>query len=305
MPLIHEGAATEFIEIENTKFGGVVDQGDQLNFLCDTKEFTILRSIFDYPVRFRASVESILSFSKNDFNHYVDFVNFKFPEFNCYLPFSQFHAPLIANFYDSQLGWQILGDSIQDLKDEMVFNTLTDIHKRLYNNYRSRGELSSANAAYLRVKELEISHLKQQESRTAEESMRLRLNQLMGFYTDHSTSPGKAILISFYLILTFGIFYFFFPSEWDKDTKLKMIEDYRLFIRKNEHGYRKPFFKLLLGFLLSFINAMMLSVNSFVTLGFGTIPTQGLARYVCVLQGLFGWFLLSLFTVALINQVLL
>jgi len=38
--------------------------------------------------------------------------------------------------------------------------------------------------------------------------------------------------------------------------------------------------------------------------GFGTIPTRGLARYVCIIQGFIGWFLLSIFTVALINQVL-
>jgi hypothetical protein len=46
-------------------------------------------------------------------------------------------------------------------------------------------------------------------------------------------------------------------------------------------------------------------MNAFITLGFGSIPTTGLPRYVCVFQGVLGWFLLSLFTVALLNQVLL
>ena len=61
---------------------------------------------------------------------------------------------------------------------------------------------------------------------------------------------------------------------------------------------------MLAGFLLSLVNALTLSLNAFVTLGFGTIPTTGIARYVCIVQGFIGWFLLSLFTVALINQVL-
>jgi hypothetical protein len=52
------------------------------------------------------------------------------------------------------------------------------------------------------------------------------------------------------------------------------------------------------------LNAITLSLNSFVTLGFGNIPTKGAARYVCIFQGFLGWFLLSIFTVALINQVL-
>ena len=62
--------------------------------------------------------------------------------------------------------------------------------------------------------------------------------------------------------------------------------------------------KLSFGFGKSLVNAFTLSLNSFVTLGFGTIPTSGLARYVCILQGFLGWFLLSIFTASLINQVM-
>ena len=126
----------------------------------------------------------------------------------------------------------------------------------------------------------------------------------MKIYTNHGTDPILAIVISFYLTLAFSIFYFFFPSEWDKTSKIKLIKDYRNFIQKNEHGYFRPFFTMLAGFLLSLVNALTLSLNAFVTLGFGTIPTTGIARYVCIVQGFIGWFLLSLFTVALINQVL-
>ena len=62
---------------------------------------------------------------------------------------------------------------------------------------------------------------------------------------------------------------------------------------------------MVLGLLgISLINAITLSLNSFTTLGFGTIPTKGVARYLCIIEGFLGWFLLSIFTVALINQVL-
>ncbi len=56
--------------------------------------------------------------------------------------------------------------------------------------------------------------------------------------------------------------------------------------------------------LVKALNALTLSVNAFTTLGFGDIPTRGLARYVAIVQGFIGWFLLSIFSVALINQVL-
>ncbi len=131
-----------------------------------------------------------------------------------------------------------------------------------------------------------------------------RLSQVLKVYTDHGTNPSKAIRISIWVVLLFSIFYFFFPSEWDTKSKAMMFDDYKNFVEKNEKGYFKPFMKLSYGFGKSLFNAMTLSLNSFVTLGFGSIPTSGLARYVCILQGFIGWFLLSIFTASLINQVL-
>ena len=52
------------------------------------------------------------------------------------------------------------------------------------------------------------------------------------------------------------------------------------------------------------LNAITLSLNAFSTLGFGEIPTKGLARYVAIIQGFIGWFLLSIFLVSLIGQIL-
>ncbi len=52
------------------------------------------------------------------------------------------------------------------------------------------------------------------------------------------------------------------------------------------------------------LNAITLSLNAFSTLGFGEIPTRGLARYVTIIQGFIGWFLLSIFLVSLIGQIL-
>jgi hypothetical protein len=120
----------------------------------------------------------------------------------------------------------------------------------------------------------------------------------------YGTDPARAIVISIYIIIAFGVFFFFFPSDWDVTSKKRLIENFKDFIHKNEKGYIKPFFILVGGFILSLINAITLSLNAFITLGFGNIPTHGIARYFCVLEGFLGWFLLSIFTVAMINQVL-
>ena len=56
--------------------------------------------------------------------------------------------------------------------------------------------------------------------------------------------------------------------------------------------------------LIKFLNALTLSLNTFTTLGFGEIPTKGLPRYLSIIEGFIGWFMLSIFSVSLISQLL-
>jgi len=58
------------------------------------------------------------------------------------------------------------------------------------------------------------------------------------------------------------------------------------------------------GLFMRTLNALALSLNAFVTLGYGEIEAKGVARYFCVLEGIVGWFLLSIFSVSLISQIL-
>ncbi len=89
----------------------------------------------------------------------------------------------------------------------------------------------------------------------------------------------------------------FFPEKWeDLPTK------------------KRFFAGILVGILLIFaflyfalvraIDAFTLSLNVFSTLGFGEIPVKGVIRYLTVLEGFIGWFLLSIFSVSLISQVI-
>jgi hypothetical protein len=61
---------------------------------------------------------------------------------------------------------------------------------------------------------------------------------------------------------------------------------------------------LLWGLIMRLVNGFTLSLNAFVTLGYGEIEAKGIARYFCVIEGLVGWFLLSVFSVSLISQIL-
>jgi hypothetical protein len=186
------------------------------------------------------------------------------------------------------------------------FEALSKAYSSIHRYYKDIGMLNYMNSTYIRWKDMQLQRYKYiyQTEGGFQKFFQWKLNSLLRVYTSYGTNPAQAIVVSIYLIFGFAVFYFFFPSDWDITSKKKLVSDYRVFIQKNEKGYVKPFFYLLGGFLISLLNAITLSLNSFITLGFGTIPTRGAARYVCVLQGFLGWFLLSIFTVALINQVL-
>jgi len=186
------------------------------------------------------------------------------------------------------------------------FQSLLSSYYRLYKTFKENGQISSANEVYIEMKDVQLKELRF-KSKTyggLENWIEWQLNSILRFYTDYGTRLAKAIRISIWVVAIFSIFYFFFPSEWDTKSKSQLINDYKTFAEKNEKGYFRPFLKLSFGFSRSLMNAFTLSLNSFVTLGFGTIPTTGLARYVCILQGFLGWFLLNIFTASLINQVL-
>lgn len=194
----------------------------------------------------------------------------------------------------------------EEFEDEILYQRLISSYYRLYKVFKENGQIADANHTYVEMKDVQLRHLKYKYVSYGglENWIQWRLNQLLKAYTDYGTNPSQAIRISIFVLFIFAIFYFFFPSEWDTKSKGQLISDYKIFIEKNQHGYFKPFLKLSLGFSISLINAITLSLNSFVTLGFGSIPTSGLARYVCILQGFIGWFLLSVFTASLINQVM-
>jgi hypothetical protein len=61
---------------------------------------------------------------------------------------------------------------------------------------------------------------------------------------------------------------------------------------------------IFLDLFVKFFNALTLSINTFTTLGFGEIPIKGIPRYLAVVQGFIGWFMLTIFSVSLISQLL-
>ncbi|NQZ76901.1 MAG: hypothetical protein HRT61_12490 [Ekhidna sp.] len=208
--------------------------------------------------------------------------------------------------FHMQGGLHYFGRSYDEMQYPDRLRSLLSYYNMFYKTYRERGEIDAANSVYREIQSIMTMKYEYEAKNggTLRDFFKWRLNQLLEWYTDYGTSPAKALVISFYIILAFAAFYFFFPSEWDVMSKTKLLENLKSAYNKHESGTGKALLSAVGLFLLSLVNAVTLSLNSFVTLGFGTIPTSGLARYVCILQGFIGWFLLSIFSVALINQVL-
>ena len=270
------------------------------------------------------ALTSQMDFEGNTFNKSVSFTRVAFPEHFNNISWRQLDGRKLAIRTDenpqirsdeplpeeeiNQIPYVTLykPEKQSDFDDEISYNSLISLYTRLYTIFRNNGNIISSNGCYAEMKEIEGQKFQSlyENQPTFKNYFRWKLNQLMKTYTNHGTDPALAIVISMYVLMAFAVFYFFFPSEWDVSSKSKLIQNFKDFIQENDKGYAKPFMMMMLGFGISIVNALTLSLNSFTTLGFGTIPTKGLARYVCIIQGFIGWFLLSIFTVALINQVL-
>jgi hypothetical protein len=120
------------------------------------------------------------------------------------------------------------GESSDDLKDFNKFEKLTASYYNLLGLYKQRGNLKSANACYVEVKDLQTKMLgyEHKVNPTINNYFLWKTNQFLRYFCDYGTNPAKSVIISFYVILLFGGFYFFFYSAWDRINKAYFMHRY-------------------------------------------------------------------------------
>jgi hypothetical protein len=304
----------KFVKFNSNVMSSKWEEIAELKFI-NVDELHVSYNRFDPYVRFAGSANERFYFLKNKFYKPLSLGDLFFPthskvDWNSIKPRLAYYLDSTVAFKKDSTQTTALyfynGSTHKSLVNEKGYSLLVETYKQLYDLYKGNGDLKSSNAVFVTVKDLEGERLQAIYKLRGgfENYFSWKLNSLMKFYTNHATNPARALVVSVYILLGFAVVYFFFPSDWDIESKSKLLRHYRDFIKKNDKGYIKPFLKLTWGFVVSLINAITLSLNSFITLGFGNIPTKGIARYVCIIQGFIGWFLLSIFTVALFNQVL-
>ncbi|MGB0390844.1 MAG: ion channel [Salibacteraceae bacterium] len=187
------------------------------------------------------------------------------------------------------------------------FQGMRSAMNQWYTIFKAQGKLESANQCYSDIKLMETRRWKYlyQQNKTFESFFRWQLNSFLSYFTDYGTNPAKAVIKSGWVILLFAIFYLFFPSDWDVSNRSQLLSKIKDLTSENrEKSILATIAFIAYSGLIHILNALTLSLNAFTTLGFGDIPTHGAARYVTIVQGFIGWFLLTIFSVSLINQVL-
>ncbi len=193
-------------------------------------------------------------------------------------------------------------------RDYVYYNSLMAYHKKFHSFFQERGDIASANACYvaMRANEQHFLRSKYQLNPNVRNWFRWRMNQFLATFSNYCTEPSRALISAFYVILFFSIIYIILPSETDNlyRRQLAIKQDKMQQKPRGRWWYAEWALFISWGVLMRIINAVALSANAFVTLGYGEIQAQGIPRYLAVLQGLIGWFLLAIFSAALIGQVM-
>ena len=288
----------ESIKLLDSEFTTSADTNSTYSFIIPLAlhgtSIVIENSTFHDEVSFLESSWESIKLIENSFKRPVDLGSAYFPEFNNYLPFNQFEQGLGVPggsdrlWEDKRTKYLITGEK-DEVGDVVSFHHLINSYQFLYTNYRSRGEIYSGNSSYVRMKDIVLNrekYLYDQEP-TFQRYIRYQIGKLLKYYTDHGTNPAKAIVISIYIILAFSVLYVFFPSEWDTTSHTRLSNAFGR-ISRNDENKVMAYLQFVKDLLISWFKAIILSLNAFVTLGFGAVPTTGVARYLCVIQGFIG-----------------
>ncbi len=390
-------AAPVDLEVTNCRFVLPAEYAKGHRFFIDLSSsiynnLRFMNNVCFSPVRFaQSTVQNQFMCYGCDFRSNLLLEAFSFNTVAAKVQWSSFAGRKIS-IQSPLSGDLITGNSVSELKDEFLYSTLITAYSTFYAGYKAQGNMISANKCYIEWKDIETIFLSHEVQRNF--SMNQYFNWLMNVFLrtfcDYGANPVKALFWSVYVMVVFGIVYFFMPYQsglYKKESffrKVQLYMDYfahhktllELFNEKeinepfaNEdykeyrqyceaHAVRLPWYfklfnrqffsmgvfmyrtkrwavrklsalagtwstqrglrRLLISTIIAiavfgtivgtvlfrFIDACTTSLNAFSTLGFGEIPVLGIARHLAVIEGFIGWFLLSIFSVALISQVI-
>ena len=218
------------------------------------------------------------------------------------------------------------------------FQRLIASYFQLYNYYKETGNQDVANFCYYELKTVQTVYYRLMLLRGSyDESYRQTLvfkywgNVFLRTFCDYGLNPFKAILVSFYVLLGFSFLYWLLPvpvlqvpyTLWDlvrgqdmHHTMPKLMGGINRIAALLPSALQRwaqrpwvqrqviwPFQFLVLGWA-RLLACIMMSLNTFILLAAGEVPYRGYMLYLLILEGVFGWMLLTVFSVTLISQLI-
>lgn len=118
------------------------------------------------------------------------------------------------------------------IENEMAYKSQVGLLGRLRDLYQMQHDMASANAAFVKLKDLETKRLKYLYERVPsfDTYFDLQINRFLRVFSDYGTRPAKAITFSIYVILVFALVYLFFPNHWDSHGRRRMVDRYSFFL---------------------------------------------------------------------------
>ena len=293
-------SGTSDLEFKGCTFNPT-NSNDNILFYDGTilNSLTLENDTFNAPIIFQqASIKESFREENCYFSSYLDLHNLNLPENNTQLRWPSINNSKLKVFQNDTIFGS--NDAISE-ESESMYYALLKSYAQLQRVYKNNGDRASYNASYVEMRDMESKKFKMDflSNPSLKTFFEWRLNLFLKRYCNYGTSPVKALLYSFLVIEIFAILFFFFPSGTNRVRVRAMFRE-----RKNKNIDEKTFMGLLKRLFIQLVDAMATSMNAFVTLGYGSMPVIGIGKYLAVLEGLIGWFLLSIFSVSLISQIL-
>lgn len=152
--------------------------------------------------------------------NYIGILNFDFPEKNTNASWHNLGGEKFAIFVEEISGFVVPYQAKTDeqLAENLKYNDLMSAYNKFNTLYHDRGDINSANASYVEIKDIETRKqaFVQKINPSINNLINYKLNVFLRFFSDYATNPGKSLEQSICIILIFTLLYMLSFSKWDK-----------------------------------------------------------------------------------------
>jgi len=173
------------------------------------------------------SVKENLNVQDCKFKQPFGTLKFNFPTDNTSFNWSQLDSVGLGLYENYPQVYTNKSDTL--FSDVSLFNELNSSYRKFFSMYRTQGDIESANACYIQMKDMETQRYYKlyQHKPSIYRWFNWRFNLFLKYFSDYGTNPVQSLIISMWTILIFAAVYFFFYSDWDGINRTFLIKQHR------------------------------------------------------------------------------